>query len=111
NLYRLTSPDVKRMKTSIGGRWIRFVRRRNIGSVEIRGEDVLGTEPAGASLGGYDPLQIQDYIASNVSPGERLVLRSLNIEGDVRYSVLHQDQLVGVTSQEFGRDIKVLLPT
>lgn len=73
--------------------------------VEVRGYDIDRLAPAG-SFEGQDSGDVQRYIAEYVCAGDPVRLRRLNQaktgEARVFYSVEHQGQVVGTTSEQFG---------
>lgn len=75
--------------------------------IEVRGEDVDSTEPAGAVIiSGLRPVVIQDYIRGIVKIGDQVLLKRVETftSGEPRtfYVIEHRGTPVGVTSCSFG---------
>ncbi|MGA2721585.1 MAG: UvrD-helicase domain-containing protein [Bryobacteraceae bacterium] len=99
-LYLRTRDDLDR-RWVMGG-WQHWMRS----AIEVRGEDVLKDVPAGVFLISGDPIVLQDYIRTQVKPGDPVVLHRTQaiIEGQTRifYSIEHNGIAVGITSMSFG---------
>jgi len=78
--------------------------------LEFLGEDVHRDEPAGASVLSGNSLEIQDYLRTEISVGDELVLErmyedSLEEGQSPPYLVRHAGCPVGTTSRSFQRDL------
>ncbi|GII52788.1 hypothetical protein Pth03_11770 [Planotetraspora thailandica] len=81
--------------------------------MELRGEDVLAEDPAGAVGFTADPSHVQAYLAAKVLPGDTVSL----IEGFATgpgqpppYIVEHHGTHIGITSKVFAWGLREVLP-
>ena len=86
----------------------------NVADVEVRGDDSHKLDPAGAWGYGASVPQTQDYIRAQVRAGDavnlRLVLgRAADAQSCAHYAVYHGETFVGLTCEEFGRDLRRVL--
>ena len=83
-------------------KWQRF-------GIEVRGSDVEWRWPAEGESGDPTARELQDYLVDRVHPGDpvELHLEKAAIGGIPRatYSILHDGRRIGVTSEEFARDL------
>lgn len=98
-------------------RWV----RRGFGSarwklreIEITGRDTHALHPAGSWLLNADVQDIQEYLATEVKPGDPVTLRLLDQRGGeaqtAHYAIWHEAKPVGLTSDEFGQLLARVLP-
>jgi hypothetical protein len=111
----MQTPDFKGLfQHRITDRWHRCFGWK-VNDLEVRGDDTHKEDPAGAfQVKGYNPKQIQEYISGNVKPADPVTLNRLaTIEADgeelVFYTIHHQDELVGITSEFFGATLYRIL--
>ncbi|MFI8856309.1 UvrD-helicase domain-containing protein [Streptomyces prasinus] len=121
-LYRLQPPDayltrsrgvrlVRRVKGT--DRWGRYGYKRShrLGLSVLAG-DVHRDHPAGLEHVIRDPGQVQKYLACKVFPGDEVVWTRLDEVAEAHesrtapgYALLHDEQVVGVASEAFRRDL------
>ncbi|MFJ2030752.1 UvrD-helicase domain-containing protein [Streptosporangium sp. NPDC087985] len=110
-LMWLNTPDTRLVRKGRAARWGRYgwQRWQRMG-LEFLGEDVHRDEPAGASVLSGNPVEIQDYLRTEISVGDDLVLErlyevSLEEGQSPPYLVRHADRPIGTTSRSFHRDL------
>jgi hypothetical protein len=110
-LFRMHRPPTWGMqKDEQSDRWYRHgtgKQRWQVHDVEVRGDDVHTVDPAGGFvIKGRDPAELQQYLASEVHPGDdvELVKRQVSVSGAQRvfYEIRHEGTPVGVTNEWFG---------
>lgn len=84
-------------------KWQRF-------GIEVRGDDVHHMHPGGAYMTDVDQAEaIQEYLVKSISPGDpvELELHKASKVGLPRafYHIIHDGNVVGVTSEEFASDL------
>lgn len=105
-LYRLNQIGHKGLRhVETSERWIRRFDWR-VADVEVRGEDIHAADPVGGFvLSSVDSSEAQRYIRDVVRPGDPVTLTRVatSVAGAPRvfYSVLHNGEVVGVTSEQF----------
>ncbi|WEH33587.1 UvrD-helicase domain-containing protein [Streptomyces sp. AM 4-1-1] len=112
DLLRIAAPDtalVRRDRATgrwyLGG-WRPYIRD----GIAASDRDVCRDHPPGTDGWAEDPRAVQDYLGSEVLPGDALVLRpqhEMPVASDQSppYTVLHRDRPVGVVSEHFRRDL------
>ncbi|MUN38547.1 ATP-dependent helicase [Actinomadura litoris] len=93
------------------GRWARYSYKvwARLG-LELCGGDVHAEQPAGMRDFTGDPLDLQDYLAVEVDPGDDVVLERLypdaiGLSDSPPYLVVHSGRPIGVTSDRFRSDL------
>jgi superfamily I DNA/RNA helicase len=96
-------------------RFIKVGRERwNTFGIEIRGDDVDGTDPGGAPVLDEPAAELQERLITQVRPGDEVTLEFV---GDVEFSnvdlpcyvVRHAAGAIGVTGESFGRALRTRL--
>ena len=107
-LYLLAQPGTRGLKkrNRSDGRWARLGAKGRLEQLEIFPDDVEWTIPAGAAFLEGRPSDIQDYLATAVSPGDlvKFRLRRSVVDHEARavYSADHGSRQIGVTSSSFS---------
>ncbi|GAA0953578.1 ATP-dependent helicase [Actinocorallia libanotica] len=89
------------------GRWGRYGWRYWVrGGVEITGGDVFTDRPAGTKVFDADPLDMQEYLATRVRPGdevtlERVVPEPIALDESPDYTIIHDGRPIGTASERF----------
>ncbi|MFF1443350.1 UvrD-helicase domain-containing protein [Streptomyces sp. NPDC058295] len=122
DLYRLQPPEAHvtgrrgfRLVRKVRGmqRWGRYGYKasQRLG-LSLLGGDVHRGHPAGLEQLVCDPRQIQEYLAGKVLPGDEVVWTRLDDVPAAHeertapgYALLHEEQIVGVASEAFRRDL------
>jgi superfamily I DNA/RNA helicase len=111
DLFRAAAPDTALVRRSPGiDRWGRYGWRKwQRTGLELRGADVERSVPAGGA--GPGALDLQHYLRTSVLAGDEVSLErddSLTADagGPPAYRVVHQDSVIGVTSERFQRDLR-----
>jgi hypothetical protein len=114
----LDQPDTKFVKKAVRvGRWSRggYERWQRRG-LESTGEDVLSERPAGTCDFAADVIELQKYLATDVRPGDEVVLErlhpeSLDADTSPPYLVVHQGRPIGTASDRFRGQLYRYLKT
>ncbi|MFI6061656.1 UvrD-helicase domain-containing protein [Streptomyces sp. NPDC051286] len=116
DLFRIAAPEtalVRRDRATdrlyLGG-WKSYIRD----GIAASGRDVCREHPPGTDGFTDEAVAVQDYLASSVSPGDPLVLRSqhqMTVASDQSppYTVFHRDRPVAVVSEQFRQDLHTSL--
>jgi hypothetical protein len=107
--WHLKPPNTKflRLRDDLDRRWVRGGPQRWMRSgLEVRGDDVHKSDPAGMFIFRESAILVQDYLRAHVAPGDPVLLtrREAFVDGEPRtfYVIEHSGNLVGVTSVSFG---------
>jgi hypothetical protein len=112
DLLWLEQPDTKFVRTDQEvKRWARYSYKywARLG-LELRGGDVHTEQPAGMRDFAGDSLELQDYLATSVRPGDDIALERLHpdaigLEESPPYLVMHADRPIGAVSDRFRSDL------
>lgn len=109
-LFHMRAPETFRLRKMAGldDRWVAkgWKKWMTLG-IEIRGHDIHSADPAGGFvLDGVDPVETQDYLASQIKRGDILTFERIRSTSSgsprVFYSVKHEGRPVGITCERFG---------
>ena len=107
--WHLKPPNTKFLwpRDDLDRRWVRGGPQKWMRSaLEVRGDDVHKSEPAGMFILRESAIAVQDYLRVHVGLGDQVVLtrREAFVEGEPRtfYVIEHRGNPVGVTSMSFG---------
>ncbi len=111
-LLRLRPPEGRfvRMAPEVG-RWARYSFRHWVRrGLEMHGGDVDNELPAGTREFVTDPRQLQEYLATEVRPGDEVTVERLRPDADdprqsPPYVIVHKGRPIGVVSERFRRDL------
>ncbi|MFD0851218.1 UvrD-helicase domain-containing protein [Actinomadura adrarensis] len=108
DLLWLEPPDMRLIRIdSKVGRWARyFYQRWRRDGFELLGGDVHREQPAGMRDFTADARGLQDHLATNVRPGDEIVLERLHpeaigLEESPPYLAMHGDRPIGAVSEAF----------
>lgn len=110
-LFRMRRPPTWGMtQDGNSDRWYRHGTGKQhwqVHDIEVRGEDVHTADPAGGFVTkGRDAAELQEYLASDVHPGDDVELekKQASVTGAQRvfYEIRHKGTPVGVTNEWFG---------
>ncbi|WP_030381799.1 MULTISPECIES: UvrD-helicase domain-containing protein [unclassified Streptomyces] len=116
DLYRIDAPETAQVRFHralgrwyIGG-WKSYERR----GIEIVGRDVCGEHPPGSDGFHDDPVELQEYMAAHVRPGDSVALRRLHdlpmaADQSPPYAVMHEDRPIAVVSERFRHELHASL--
>jgi hypothetical protein len=109
-LFHVNRPDTKGLKKhKATRRWLRKgFQHWQTKAIEVRGNDVHHHDPAGALVAEGDPVELQEYIRTEVKPGDAVSLRRkfqvIDGDGKTFYVIEHKGVVVGITNESFSRD-------
>lgn len=116
-IFHVDRPDT--VGVSVDQRTQRWVRRGfgplrwQVREIEVTGQDVDATQPAGAWQLEEPVRDVQEYLGAQVRPGDpvelRLVGGSRHDSPVAHYDICHDGHVVGLTSEEFGRSLGLAL--
>jgi hypothetical protein len=111
-IFHVSCPDTTDLRIDQATkRWVRrgFGRFQwQVRQVEVTGQDVDAMEPACTWLLEARPREIQEYLGSVVHPGDPVEFQlegRRDGESMARYSIRHDDHVIGRTSEGFGQVI------
>ncbi len=108
DLFRVGRPDTTGMYVDKPSRrWVRrgFGRhRRTTFAIEVCGDDIHGADPAGAWLIDTPVEDTQQYLRTQVVPGDAVTLELISATAAPaeHYRVMHNKRPIGITSEAFG---------
>lgn len=117
DLLRMPAPDARlvRRVTAADGRWGRFGWKAwmRLG-LELRGTDVHSETPAGTDRFDADPVELQEYLRTEVTPGDDVTLERDEAGGLTAgpaplYRIVHRGRPIGSTSERFGKALEAFL--
>ncbi|WP_285701170.1 ATP-dependent helicase [Actinomadura sp. NBRC 104412] len=112
DLLWLEQPDIKFIRIDDAvHRWARYSFKywARLG-LELVGGDVHSDQPAGMRDFTADPVELQDYLATSVRPGddvvlERLAPQAIGPNEGPPYLIMHDDRPIGTVSDRFRSDL------
>ncbi|MGQ4414670.1 UvrD-helicase domain-containing protein [Streptomyces sp. SAS_269] len=116
DLYRMDAPETAQVRFHralnrwyVGG-WKSYERW----GIEVAGRDVCGEHPPGTDSFQADPVELQEYMATRVRPGDSIALRRLNdlpmaIDQSPPYAIVHDERPIAVVSGRFRHDLHASL--
>jgi hypothetical protein len=116
-IFHIDAPETKGLRLDPrSGRWIRRgwgPEKWRLYELEVAGADSDSTHPAGTWYFEDDACALQEYLGRVVRPGDSVDLNLVSeVRGDTEpphYLVAHHDRTVAVTSDAFGRLIRLVL--
>jgi hypothetical protein len=107
-LLWLKALDVRLIRSNTElGRWARYSWQpwARLG-LELTGGDVFTDQPAGMRDFSADAVEIQEYLATKVIPGDEVVMERLHpqaieLQESPPYLILHRDRPIGTASSRF----------
>lgn len=111
DIFHVEQPDTAGLSRDLGtGRWV----KRGFGSAkwkvrefEVTGRDTDALHPAGSWLLSADVQDVQEYLSTEVKPGDQVALKLLDQRPSEaqtgHYAIWHGTRPVGMTSDEFGQ--------
>jgi hypothetical protein len=116
-IFHVTRPDTAGLSIDRGTkRWVRrgFGQRRwKVREIEVTGQDAHAVHPAGTWLLKGQPVEVQEYLGSEVHAGDpvelQLIEGRMDDNSSVHYGICHQGHVVGLTSEGFGRSLGQVL--
>jgi hypothetical protein len=93
-------------KQGAGSRWlVKGFQFWMFRSFELRGDDFVKDEPAGVFGFKANVIDLQNYLAEDVRPGDPVSLFKHIVNGAEHYVIDHRGRMIGVTSEAFGWDL------
>lgn len=112
-IFHVDRPDTSGLsRDQATRRWTRHgfgSARWQVREFEVTGRDTHSLHPAGAWLLRADVGNTQEYLRTEVRPGDPVILEfhGQQADGDpaAHYAIYHNSHAVGLTSEQFGREL------